>query len=65
GLNEMIPKYQFGILANSESEIKNAAVSIMENYQIYRNNAFKFYLEYLDFEKIFTNVLRQIRILLQ
>ncbi len=34
GLNEMIPKYQFGILANSESEIKNAAVSIMENYQV-------------------------------
>lgn len=64
GISEFINKYQFGILADNESEIKKAVASIMENYQLYRNNAFRFCSDFLDFEKKFINVLNKIQVFL-
>ncbi|OGT06724.1 MAG: hypothetical protein A2103_01160 [Gammaproteobacteria bacterium GWF2_41_13] len=63
GIGELVSKYQFGISADNEFKIKDAVALIMKNYQTYRDNAFNFCLNFLDYEKGFNDVLPEIHVL--
>lgn len=48
---------KIGELAKDEYDIKNAAEKILKNYSYYRNNAFCYFENYLDFRIYFRNIL--------
>ena len=48
---------KIGELAKDEYDIKNAAEKILKNYSYYRNNAFCYFENYLDFRTHFRNIL--------
>ncbi len=48
---------KIGELAKDEYDIKNAAEKILKNYSYYRNNAFCYFENYLDFKVYFRNIL--------
>jgi hypothetical protein len=65
GIKEFIERYHFGMMAEDEFAIKDIIPCIVKEYFTYRNNAFNFYLKYLDFEKYFLPVIQEIKKIFQ
>lgn len=59
-LCDIVDKYNIGISADNEYTIDGAVTKIMDNYNVYRKNAFDFYLEHMDFGRKFDVVLHSI-----
>jgi hypothetical protein len=55
-LYKFVNNYKIGTVVKSEYEIESRIVNVIKNYDMYRDNAFKFYSEYLDFEEKFKKV---------
>jgi len=65
GISNFIEKYQFGIEVPDEFEIKKALTTISSDYQKFRNNAFQFYKERIDFEINFEKVFNKLNDILR
>ncbi len=59
-LKKLITLYSVGLAADSEYEIGKCAEHIMENRQVFSDNAYQFYFEHLDFEKGFLHIIDKI-----
>ncbi|HMK48969.1 MAG TPA: hypothetical protein VK435_02860, partial [Thermodesulfovibrionales bacterium] len=60
GIREYAEGSGFGVAVSDESEIELALDMIANNYASYRENAFRFFSDYLDYENCFRAILAEI-----